>query len=109
METNGRVNNLAQMGGQLCQYRHLWKQWIKLLQACLIQSQKTNAYRVTDFATLSDERMSHSKIVLLLQIKEPFIQKFEVFTCLKILGILQTELNSQSFILPLSSINFFST
>ena len=32
---------------------------------CLLQSQKTQAFRVADFATLSDERRSRSKIFLL--------------------------------------------
>ena len=59
--------------------------WQILLQ---IQSQKTQ-----DFATLSDERRSRSKIFLLfIWIKEPCVRKFEGLARSKLLGISQTEI-----------------
>ena len=51
----------------------------------LNQSQKTQGFCVADFATLSDEIMSHSKILLL--IKEPCLRTFEGLIRSKILGI----------------------
>ena len=46
---------------------------------------------VADFATLSDERRSRSKILYhLIWITEPCVRKVEGLTRLKVLGILQT-------------------
>ena len=57
-----------------------------------MQSQKTEGFCVANFAKLSDERRSRSKIVLLLnKEKEPCVRKFEGLTRSKILGFLQTE------------------
>ena len=54
----------------------------------LVQSQKT---QVADFGTVSDERISRSKIVLLFNgDKRTLFRKFEGLTRSKILGILQT-------------------
>ena len=48
--------------------------WTRTLK----QSQKTQGFCVAEFATLSDERRSRSKIFLLfIWIKEPCIRKFE--------------------------------
>ena len=59
-----------------------------------MHSQKIQGFCVADFATLSDERRSRSKIVLLFNVdKKPCVRKFEGLTRLKILGILQTEMN----------------
>ena len=58
-----------------------------------IQSQKTQGFCVADFATLSDERRSSSKIFrLFIWIKEPCVRKFEGLERSKLLGISQTEL-----------------
>ena len=58
-----------------------------------IQSQKTQGFCVADFATLSDERRSRSKIFLLfIWIKEPCVRKFEGLARSKLLGISQTEI-----------------
>ena len=55
------------------------------------QSQKTQGFCVADFATLSDERRSRSKIFpLFIWIKEPCVRKFEGLERSKRLGILQT-------------------
>ena len=52
------------------------------------QSQKTQGFCVADFAMLSDERMSRSKIFLLfIWIKEPCVRKFEGLARSKLLGI----------------------
>ena len=60
---------------------------------CTTQSQKTQGCCVTDFATLSDERRSHSKIFpLFIWIKEPCVRKFEGLERSKLLGISQTTL-----------------
>ena len=57
------------------------------------QSQKTQGFCVADFATLSDERRSSSKIFLLfIWIKEPCVRKFEGLARSKLLGISQTDL-----------------
>ena len=57
------------------------------------QSQKTRGFCVADFATLSDDRISRSKIFYRLRsIKEPCVRKVEGLTRSKILGILQTVL-----------------
>ena len=45
---------------------------------------------MADFATLSDERRSRSKIFLFNMDKEPCVRKFEGFARSKILGISQT-------------------
>ena len=59
-----------------------------------MQSQEIKGFCVPDFATLSDERRSRSKIVLLFNVdKKPCFRKFEGLTHSKILGILQTEMN----------------
>ena len=55
-----------------------------------IQSQKTQGFCVADFATLSDERRSRSKIFSqFIWIKEPCVRKFEVLERSKLLGISQ--------------------
>ena len=55
-----------------------------------IQSQKIQGFCVADFATLSDERRSRSKIFLLfIWMKEPCV---EGLARSKLLGISQTEL-----------------
>ena len=57
------------------------------------QSQKMQGFCVADFATLSDERRSRSKIFpLFIWIKEPCVRKFEGLKCLKLLGISQTKM-----------------
>ena len=56
-------------------------------------SQKTQGFCVADFAALSDERRSRSKIFpLFMWIKEPCVQKSEEFTRSKLLGISQTNI-----------------
>ena len=67
---------------------------------CLpIQSQKTQGFCVADFATLSDERRSRSKLFYYLTwIKEPCVRKFEGFARSKILGISQTIFASRNII-----------
>ena len=71
----------------------------KLDQNCVriqnhgIQSQKTQGFCVADFATLSDERRSRSKIFpLFIWIKEPCVRKFEGLERSKLPGISQTKL-----------------
>ena len=55
------------------------------------QSQKTQGFCVADFATLSDEIRSRSKIFsLLIWINEPCVRKFEGLERSKLLGISQT-------------------
>ena len=57
------------------------------------QSQKTQGFCVADFATLSDETRSHSKIFpLFIWIKEPCVRKLEGFERSKLLGISQTKI-----------------
>ena len=59
-----------------------------------IQSQKTQGFYVADFATLSDERRSLSKIFLLfIWIKEHCVRKFEGLARSKLLGISQTDID----------------
>ena len=59
---------------------------------CVIQSQKAQGFCVADFATLSDERRSRSKLFLLfIWIKEPCVRKFEGLVRSKRLGISQTK------------------
>ena len=56
------------------------------------QSQKTQGFCVADFATLSDERRSCSKIFpLFIWIKEPCVRKLEGLERSKLLGISQTK------------------
>ena len=56
-----------------------------------MQSQKTQGFCIADFATLSDERRSRSKIFpLFIWIKEPCVRKFEGLERWKLLGISQT-------------------
>ena len=56
----------------------------------ITQSQKTQGFCVADFATLSDERRSCSKIFLLFNmVKEPCVRKFEGLARSKLLGISQ--------------------
>ena len=58
----------------------------------LKQSQKTKGFCVADFATLSDKRMSRSKIFrLFIWIKEPCVRKSEGLERSKLLGISQTK------------------
>ena len=57
------------------------------------QSQKSQGFCVADFATLSDERRSRSKIFLLfIWIKEPCVRKSEGLARLKLPGISQTKI-----------------
>ena len=57
----------------------------------LNQSQKTRGLCIVDFATLSEETMSRSKLFMLFNThKEPCVRKFEGPTRSKILGNLQT-------------------
>ena len=57
------------------------------------QSQKTQGFCFADFATLSDERRSRSKIDPLFNTeKEPCVRKFEELARLKILRISQSDL-----------------
>ena len=59
-----------------------------------MHSQKIQGFCVADFATLSDERRSRSKIVLLFNVEKNLrVRKFEGLTRSKILRILQTEMN----------------
>ena len=59
------------------------------------QSQKTERFCYADFATLSDERRSRSKIFpQFIWMKESCIRKFEGFEHLKLLGISQTNMVS---------------
>ena len=61
-------------------------------QGTQIQSQKTQGFCVADFATLSDELRSCSKIFsLFIWIKEPCVRKFEGLEPSNLLGISQTE------------------
>ena len=61
----------------------------------VFQSQKTQGFCVANFATLSDERRSRSKTVLLFNTeKEPCVRNFEGLARSKILGISQTDLVS---------------
>ena len=66
------------------------------------QSQKTEGFCVADFATLSDERRSRSKIFrLFIWIKEPCVRKSEGLERSKLLGISKT--NQWDIILNLSA------
>ena len=57
------------------------------------QSQKTQGFCVADFATLSDERRSRSKIFpQFTWIKESCVRKFEGLERSKLLGISQTKI-----------------
>ena len=78
---------------QLMQHK---RQKIIEFKSFCIQSQKTQAFCVGDFATLSDERRSRSKIFLLfIWIKEPCVRQFEGLARSKLLGISQTTLSEQ--------------
>ena len=58
----------------------------------VVQSQKTQGFCIADFATLSDETRSRSKIFpLFTWIKEPCVRKFERLERSKLLGISQTK------------------
>ena len=81
-----------------------------------LQSQKMQAgFCVADFATLSDERRSRSKIFpLFMWMKEPCVRKFEGLARSKLLGILQTnyeelcdEISQSSFLFWNSEFRFF--
>ena len=62
------------------------------------QSQKTQGFCVADFAMLSDETKSRSKIFpLFTWIKEPCVRKFERLKCSKLLGISQTNIKAGVF------------
>ena len=57
-----------------------------------MQSQKTQGFCVADFATLSDERRSRSKLFpLFIWIKEPCVRKFKGLERSNGLGISQTK------------------
>ena len=64
------------------------------------QSQKTQGFCVADFATLSDERRSRSKIVILFNMdKRTLRSKFEGLMRSKILWILQNDfVNGSGFV-----------
>ena len=65
---------------------------------CTFQSQKIQGFCVADFATLSDERRSRSKLFpLFIWIKEPCVRKFEGLERSKLLGISQTNFCHQSY------------
>ena len=71
---------------------------IKLVH--LLQSQKTQGFCAADFATLSDERRSRSKIFpVFIWIKEPCVRNFEGLERSKLLGISQTNLHVQLVII----------
>ena len=60
------------------------------------QSQKTQGFCVADFATLSDERRSRSKIFpLFIWIKEPCVRKFEGLKRSKLLGFRKLNKDAQ--------------
>ena len=62
------------------------------------QSQKTQGFCVADFATLSDETRSRSKIFpLFIWLKEPCVRKFERHERSKLLGISQTNITVKEF------------
>ena len=62
------------------------------LKECLNTVSENRGFCVADFATLSGERRSRSKIFLLfICIKEPCVRKFEGLARSKILGISQTK------------------
>ena len=62
-----------------------------------IQSQKTEGFRVADFATLSDERGRVRKFFYcLIWIKESCVRKFKELARSKILGISQVRVGSQA-------------
>ena len=68
--------------------------FFECVQTCIVwvQSQKTQGFCVADFATLSDERRSRSKILpLFIWIKEACVRKFEGLERSKLLGISQTK------------------
>ena len=70
----------------------VWR-WCCDLALLVVQSQKTQGFFVADFATLSDERRSRSKIFpLSIWIKEPCVRKSEGLKRSKLLGISQTML-----------------
>ena len=57
-----------------------------------MQSQKAQGFCVADFATLSEEKRSRSKIFpLFIWIKEPCVRKFEGLERSKLPGISQTK------------------
>ena len=65
---------------------------------CCNQSQKTQGFCVADFATLSDERRSRSKIFpLFIWITKSCVRKFEGLERSKLLGISQTTMALPSF------------
>ena len=66
------------------------------IQCTLFQSQKTQGFCVADFATLSDERKSRSKIFpLFIWMNETWVRKFEGLERSKRLGISQTNFNAE--------------
>ena len=82
---------------------------MKLLSSRIFQSQKIEGFCVANFATLSDERRSRSKIFpLFTWIKEPCVRKFEGLERSKLLGISQTifKLNLSRF-LPIGQLLSF--
>ena len=59
----------------------------------IFQSQKTEGFCVGDFATLSEETRSRSKIFpLFIWIKKPCVRKFEGLVSSKLFWISQTDL-----------------
>ena len=66
---------------------------LKIFHLPTVQSQKTQGFCVADFATLSDERRSRSKIFCyLILIKEPCARKCGGLARSKLLGISKTML-----------------
>ena len=62
------------------------------------QYQKTQGFCIADFATLSDETRSRSKIFpLFIWMKEPCVRKFEGLKHSKLLGISQTMMADNPF------------
>ena len=84
---------------------------VKFVRYCfrshVIQSQKTQDFCVADFASLSDERRSRSKILaLFIWIKEPCVRKFEGLERSKRLGISQTIITATTFAISFNTLTF---
>ena len=68
------------------------------MREAYISLRKPKVFFVADFATLSDERRSPSKIfILFIWIKEPCVRKFEGLEHSKLLGISQTNIWERRF------------
>ena len=79
---------------------NIWKKFYPYSSVCslTLKSQKTQGFCVADFATLSDEIRSRSKIFpLFICIKEPCLRKFEGLERSKRLGISQTNPGSLTY------------